>query len=178
MDLRRGDYAFKTDKSIFREKIFALAIASVLLLIFGAINAYAGLSAAEREGEVLEKALRVATRKLLGRPTSDPESVSRTLRRGIRQKGNGIPRLTAVDVLRMVSEYVPGKDAVKLDISRIDIKATKTYLRGTADSLSSVGEVVKGLKAVKCFKDVTSGKISGVADGKKEFSVTINTTCF
>jgi general secretion pathway protein L len=178
LDFRQGEFAFKTDKSVFREKLFALATAVVLLLVFGTVSAYATMSGLRREEAVLDKQLRQATRRVLGRPISDPWKVSSTLKRGATSKNAGIPKMTAVDVLDLVSRHVPPGEEVKLDVNRVDIKPTKTYVKGTADSLSAVGNIVKALKKVDCFKEITSGKISEVSGGKKQFTLTISTKCF
>ena len=86
--------------------------------------------------------------------------------------------MTAFDVLDSLSRTIPGGDTVKLDISRLDIKPGKTYIKGTADSRSSVGDIVKALEKHECFSKVGTGKISDVSDGKKQFSLTIDTECF
>lgn len=178
LDFRQGEFAFKTDKSVFREKLFALATAAVLLLVFGAVSAYTTMSGLRREERLLDKQLRQATRRVLGKPISDPWQVSRTLKRGAMSKNAGIPKMTAVDILDLISRHVPPREEVKLDVNRVDVKATKTYVKGTADSLSAVGKIVKALEKVSCFKEVSSGKISEVSGGKKQFTLTINTKCF
>ncbi|PID39345.1 MAG: hypothetical protein CSA65_07575 [Proteobacteria bacterium] len=178
LDFRQGEFAFKTDKSIFREKLFALATAMVLLLVFGAVSAYTTMSGLRREERLLEARLRKTTRRVLGRSISDPWVVSRTLKRGAMSKNAEIPKMTAVDILDLISRHVPRREDVQLDVNRVDVKATKTYVKGTADSLSAVGHIVKALEQVSCFKEVSSGKISEVSGGKKQFTLTISTKCF
>jgi len=78
----------------------------------------------------------------------------------------------------MISSQIPAADKVKLDITRLDIKSGKTFIKGTANSRSEIGEIIKSLKAVPCFDEVAAGKVSEVAEEKKSFSVTIKTNCF
>ena len=119
-------------------------------------------------GEQLQDAVRMAGEK----------KISRTVKRGCQARSFAIPRHTAFDVLDIVSRKVPEPGKVKLDITRLDIKPGKTYLKGTADSRSAVGDIVKTLEEHECFSKVTSGKISDVSEGKKQFSLTITTECF
>lgn len=177
LNFRQGEFAFQTDKSFFREKLFALATAAMLILVFAGISAYASLTTLRKEEKVLEKSLRQESRLVLGKVMMDPNKVSRTLKKGAKSTSAEIPSITAVDIFKLISEKVPEKDKVVLDLSRVDIKAGKTYLSGTVDSLSSVGNIVKTLKGVECFKKVTQGRISDVSNGKK-FTLTIISSCF
>lgn len=178
LDFRQGAFAFRTDRSVFRDKVVSLATAAVLVLIFAAVSAYSSLHALRREEKTLEKELRTVSRRVLGQAITDPWKASKTVKGGARAKSAGIPTMTALDMLDLVSRQVPDKAEIKLDVNRIDIKPGKIYLKGTADSLSAVGNIVKALKKVSCFKDVASGKISGVSGERKQFSLTITSKCF
>lgn len=178
LDFRQGEFAFKTDSSIFREKMFALAISALVVLVFGGLNAWASLRSLRGEGKALEAQLKRETRQLFGKAQTDGASISRTLRRAAGGKGSGIPAMTAVDILNQISRRVPARDKVKLDVTRLDIKPGKTSVRGTADSRSAVGQIVKAFKDYDCFDNVAQGKISEVSGGAKQFSLTATTKCF
>lgn len=62
-----------------------------------------------------------------------------------------------------------------LDVTRMDIRRGKTELRGTVNSRRAVAVIVKELKKDNCFTDVSTGSISDVGKGKKQFSMTITT---
>ncbi|MBW2731418.1 MAG: pilus assembly protein PilM [Deltaproteobacteria bacterium] len=178
LDFRQGEFAFKTDSSIFREKMRFLAISALVILVFGGLNAWASLRSLRGEEQALEAQLKRETRRLFGKPQTDGVAISRTLRRAASGKGSGIPAMTAVDIFEQISQRVPPRDKAKLDVTRLDIKAGKTSIRGTTDSRSSVGKIVKALKAYDCFDNVAQGKISEVSGGAKQFSLTATTRCF
>jgi general secretion pathway protein L len=179
VDLRQGQFAFQTDGSILREKILALSISAALLVSFAGLSAFASHRALKKEHQGLERELADATRSIFGKPLTDPYAVTQRLKRNLKKGGGGVPKLTAFDMLDVVSRHVPPKDQAKLDVSRMEIKAGKTTLRATADSGAAIGKIVKSLQGYACFEKVSSGKISGVAGGAKEFSLTIITKkCF
>lgn len=178
LDFRRGEFAFKTDTSLFREKARALGVALVAILLFAGVSAYASLYAEEKQHVALERELSRATRRVFGKPITNPHKVSKKVKKGLTGKKSGISTMSAVDVLDIISKKVPARDDVKLDITRMDIKPGKTYLRGTADSRSAVGKIARALEGHSCFSEVSTGRISDVQGDKKQFSLTIKTKCF
>ncbi len=178
LDLRQGEFAYQADRSALREKLLAVAVSVVMVLLFMAASAFSSLYALRKDERALKRQLKQATLKVLGRSLSSPRRVSREVKQGSRAAGAGISEKTAFDVLDMISGSVPGGEKVKLDLLNLDIKPGKTYIKGTADTRTQIGEIVKSLEAISCFEKVVSGKISGVADEKKQFTLTIKTKCF
>jgi len=178
INLRQGEFAFKTDRSVFTEKLVQIAVSVVAILVFAALSAYMSLNALRKEEKRLTVQLQQATKETLGEEIKNPRTVSKLLQKGCRPRSFAIPQQTAFDILDRLSRDIPGKDKVKLDIVHLDIKPGKTYVKGTADSRSAVGDIVKALEKNKCFSKIATGRISDVADGKKQFSLTINTECF
>ena len=178
IELRQGPYAFKIDRSVFRDKIFTVAASVLAVLFFAALSAYASLRSLRQDQESLETRLGRETMRVFGKKMLNPRRVSRTLRKKNTAASAAVPERTAVDVMTYIAERLPRSDKVQIEISRLDIKSKKTYLKGTANSQSSVGKLVSALKEVDCFSEVSSGKISTDADGKKTFSITMTTGCF
>lgn len=178
LDLRQGEYAYQTDTSLFREKMLAVAVSVLMILVFMSANAFSSLYALRKEEKALKVQLKRATKEVFGQAVLNPRKVSRRVKKGSRVTNSGIPAKTAFDILNLLSTLIPGGKKVKLDILHMDIKPGKTYLKGTADSRSEIGDIAKSLDTEECFAKVTSGKISGVADEKKQFTLTITTKCF
>jgi len=178
LDLRQGEFAYRTDRSVLKDKILTIAVSVVLVLVFAALNAYVSLRALQKEEAALTAQLKRATQMVFGKPVLNPTKVSRDLKSGSRAVSSGIPERTAFDILQYLSAEVPGADKVKLDITRLEIKPGKTYITATADTRSGVGDIVKALEKNKCFSKLSTGTISDVAEGKKQFTLTINTECF
>jgi hypothetical protein len=85
---------------------------------------------------------------------------------------------------------VPAADKGKLDITELDIKPKKLYIKGTAENAAMVGELADDLGKIDCFEHIEKGKISQVTahpsgdnpnnDPPRElrqFDLTITTTC-
>ena len=191
VNLRKGELAYRSDYSYLRGKAGYMAAALLAILMFAAINAVASIRALNKEGDVLEAQLKRETTELFGTPKTDGKAVSEELRQG--PKGGGAPQIpsrSAYDLLDDISRSVPPNDKGKLDISELEIKPKKVYLKGTAESAAQVDELASALEKVDCFEKVEKGKISVVtapptgdnakgdkATEMKQFTLTINTTC-
>jgi general secretion pathway protein L len=191
VNLRKGELAYRSDYSYLRGKAGYLAAAILAILMFAAINAVAALRASRKEADALEFQLKKATLELFGEARLDGKAVSDELHAG--PKGGGappIPTMTAYDVLDEISRHVPPSDKGKLDVTELDIKPKKVYLKATAESVQQIDDLVAALQKIECFEKVDKGKISSVtsppsgdnAKGDKpselkQFALTINTTC-
>jgi hypothetical protein len=162
-------------------------VAAFLVLLFVALNSFAALRALRKESDVLQAKLKRETMDLFGSPKLDGKAVSEELRRGPQSGMPPVPATTAYDLLDEISRHMPARDAVKLDITELDIKPKKTFIKATAASAKEIDTIVEALKQVECFGEIQKGKTASVtepggADGKekvelKQFTLTIETTC-
>jgi general secretion pathway protein L len=190
VNLRKNELAYRTDYSYLRGKSGYLAAAILAILAFAAINAAASLRGLRKEGEALETRLRKETTELFGEPMTDGKAVSEMLHGGPKGGAPPVPAMTAYDVVDEISRHVPAADKGKLDITELDIKPKKTYMKGTAETAAQVGELADELGKIDCFEHIEKGKISQVTarpsgdnpnnDPPRElrqFDLTITTTC-
>jgi general secretion pathway protein L len=189
VNLRKGELAYRTDYSYLRGKAGYLAAAVLTMLAFAAVNAVASLRALHREADALEKRLERETTEVFGEKRLDGRAVSEELRQGPKGGLPSIPTLSAYDVLDEISHHVPPADKGKLDITELEIKPKKTYIKANAESAQQVDDLVEALKKVDCFEDIQKGKLSSVSappsgdnpKGEraelKQFTLTITTTC-
>lgn len=190
VNLRRNDLAYRTDYSYLRGKSGYLAAAILAILAFAAINAAASLRGLRKEGEALETRLRKETIELFGEPRTDGKAVSEELRGGPKGGAPPVPALTAYDVLDEISRHVPTGDKGKLDITELEIKPKKTYMKGTVETAAQFDDLYNELAKIDCFEHIEKGKLSSVTakpsgdnptDEKprelKQFDLTITTTC-
>src|SRR5262249_31324190 len=129
VNLRKGDLAYRTDYSYLRGKSGYLAAAVLAILAFAAINAAASLRGLRKEGEALEGRLRKQTIELFGEARTDGKAISEELRGGPKGGFPPLPAMTAYDLLDEISKHVPGSDKGKLDITELDIKPKKIYMK-------------------------------------------------
>jgi general secretion pathway protein L len=190
VNLRKNELAYRTDYSYLRGKSGYMAAAILAILAFAAINAAASLRGLRKEGEALETRLRKQTTELFGEPRVDGKAVSEELRSGPKGGVPPVPAMTAYDLLDEISHHVPAADKGKLDITQLEIKPKKTYIKGTVETAAQVDDLVAELKKIECFETIETGKISAVtappsgdnptAEKPRElrqFDLTITSTC-
>lgn len=177
IDLRRGPFLYRASFSILRQKAGHLALLGAAILFAGALDVFASLSNLGAERKSLDTRLRVATQELFGAPRTDAKAVSQTLRKGFREELAPVPKATAYDLLDQISKKLPPSDQIKLDISDLDIKAKKTFIKGTVDSATAVDEIAEKLKEIECYDEVTKGAVTEVSDEAKQFTLNVGSKC-
>ena len=191
VNLRKGDLAYRTDYSYLRGKAGYLAAAVLAILAFAAINAAASLRAMRKEGDALQERLRKQTMELFGEPRLDGKAVSEELRMGPKGGTPPVPTVTAFDLLNEISAHVPPADKGRIDITELDIKPKKTYLKGTVETAAQLDDLQAELAKIECFGEISKDKVQTVTappsgepkEGEnkprevKQFSLNIPTTC-
>ena len=99
------------------------------------------------------------------------------MRKGFREELAPVPKASAFDLLDQISRKVPPADKIKLDVSELDIRPKKTFMKGTVDSGAAVDEMAAKLKEIDCFEEVTKGAITEVSEGGKQFTLNIASKC-
>jgi Tfp pilus assembly PilM family ATPase len=207
IDFRRGPFVYRASFSVLRQKALHVAALAGALLIAGSIDVGAKYSQLKAERKALDKDLKTATQELFGQPRDDAEAITQLMKRGGREDLAPIPKATAFDLLDQISRKMPpgvprpeapptpeaGKPAeaakpveaskstpgsgIKLDVSELEIRPKKTFLKGTVDTAAAVDEIAAKLKEIDCFDDVSKGAITEVSGGAKQFTLTIGAKC-
>lgn len=83
------------------------------------------------------------------------------------------------------SKDAASKDApispVRVDLSKIHIRSGKVSLGGTVTSAQEVDEIVRALRRIECFQEISPGAIKTVGAGeeeRREFTIEITMDCF
>ena len=87
------------------------------------------------------------------------------------------PKATAYDLLEQISKKVPPANQIKLDITELEIRPKKTFIKGTVDSATAVDEIAEKLKEIDCYDEVTKGAVTEVSDGAKQFTLNVGSKC-
>lgn len=177
IDLRRGPFLYKANFSLLRQKAWhlgGLAAALAVALMFDGVMTLGRLS---REHDQLEASLRAATQDLFGQARMDARQVTAELRKSFKDEMVQLPKMTAFDLLDQISAKTPPPDKLKLDVTELDIRPKKSLLKGTADSVAAIDEMIGKLKEIDCFEEITKGAITEVSGGAKQFTLTINSKC-
>jgi general secretion pathway protein L len=177
IDFRRGPFVYRASFSVLRQRAWHLAGLAVAILVAGAIDIGAKTSNLGDERKELDKRLKAATQEVWGQPRDDAREVAQLLLKGIHEDLVPLPKATAYDLLDQISRRLPAGDKMKLDVSELEIRPKKTFMKGTVDSGAAVDEMATKLKDIECFEDITKGAITEVTGGAKQFSLTITSRC-
>jgi Tfp pilus assembly PilM family ATPase len=177
LDLRRGPFVYRASFSVIRQRAWRLGTLAALVLFSVGLDATMAYSKAHKERERLEADLEAATTELFGKPDSNAKNVTTLMNRGFREEMPPVPTSTAYDLLKEVSERLPTKEDIKLDVLEIEIRPRKTFMKGIIDSVASVDKVVDAFKEIDCFEEISKGAITEVAGGEKQFTLTIKSKC-
>ncbi|HEY8926878.1 MAG TPA: pilus assembly protein PilM, partial [Polyangia bacterium] len=177
IDLRRGPFVYSASFSILRQKAPHLALLAGALLLAAGFDVFAALSNLNDERKGLDARLKTATQELLGQPRTDAKEVTQLLRKGFKEELAPVPRATAYDLLDQISKKVPSDDEIVLDITELDIRPKKTFIKGTVDSATAVDEIAEKLKEIDCYEDVTKGTVTEVSGDAKQFTLSVASKC-
>ena len=177
IDLRRGPFVYSVSFSALRQKAAHLALLAASVIVAGALDVSAALSNLGDERKVLDARLKTATTEIFGQPRTDAKQVAQELRKGFKEELAPVPRATAFDLLEQISKKVPSDDDIVLDITELDIRPKKTFIKGTVDTATAVDEISERLKDIDCYEDVTKGSVTEVSGDAKQFTLTVAAKC-
>lgn len=178
IDFRRGPFVYRASFSMLRQRAPRLVGLALAILAAGTLDVWARLSNLSDERKELDKQLKAQTQELFGKPRDDARAITELLRRGAREELAPVPKATAFDLLDQISRKVPPGDRVKIDVTELDIRPKKTFIKGTTDSGAAVDEIATKLKEISdCYDEVTKGAITEVSGGAKQFTLNIASKC-
>lgn len=178
-DLRSGALAVKVDLSFLRAKAVPLVASALTICAFAGIAAYADLWALKKADKTLQNRLATESSEHFGVAKTADEILGEhdaTVAASASSAASPMPKMSAYDVLLDVSNHLPARDKVTLDVDRLDIDDTKVYLEGLAKTPEEIDSIVSELKKVECFKDVQRGSTDAEGE-RKRFRLTITAAC-
>ncbi|MDX2089455.1 MAG: pilus assembly protein PilM [Kofleriaceae bacterium] len=173
-DLRSGALAVKMDLSFLRAKAVPLGAAVIAIAAFAAGSAYADLYRLKKAEKVLSARLATESSEHFGESKS-AKAVLASNSGGAAGGGvSPLPKASAYDILLEISNKVPAKDKITLDIEQLQIDDQKVDIQGTTKTAEGIDLLVTELKKVECFKEVNRGPTDTNPDGTKKFKLMIN----
>jgi type IV pilus assembly protein PilM len=100
----------------------------------------------------------------------------------------GVPRPSAAEAAKPAENPASKPDGgappppsasgeIKLDVSELDIRPKKMFMKGTVDTAKAVDDIAAKLKEIDCVEEVNKGAITEVAGGAKQFTLNIGSKC-
>ncbi len=175
-DLRSGALAVKMDLSFLRSRAVPLGAAVLAIAAFAAGSAYADLYQLRKAEKILSARLAEESTEQFG-AAKTADAVLDSNGPGGSSTMSPLPKLSAYDILLEISNKVPPKEKITLDIDQMQIDEAKVDIQGTTKTAEGIDLLVSELKKIDCFKEVNRGQTDTNADGTKKFKLTITTAC-
>lgn len=163
-NLRRGEFAFKSDFDFAGEKVGQLAAFAAILFVLMIASGIVRNSVLTRREKQVDAVLCDITQRILGKCEKD-FTIATSLLKGQESPAAGIPSRTAVTLLAELTAHVPPDMNVTFDNVVIDLD--RISLRCETATSKNLEELINALKTYKCFKEVNEGKVEKSKDGSK-----------
>ncbi len=165
LQLRSGRASFEQELEFLRERIPLLAGLGTVLLLSIVFSTWSHFRALSREKATLTSALEAVTKEVLSESLSDPEKVNDILEKSTATTDDDPePKMDSFDVLYRFNEAIP--KSIKHDINEFDCQRSTqsgimhVVVNGEVPKVQDAEDLATALKAVKCFQDVKTVRVS------------------
>ncbi len=163
-NLRRGEFAFKSDFDFASERMGQLAAFAAVLFVLVIGSGIVRNTVLERREKQVDAVLCDVTQRILGKCEKD-FTIALSMLKGQESPAAGIPSRSAATLLAELIAHVPPEMKVTFDNIAIDLD--RISVRCETETSKSLEELIAALKTYKCFKEVNEGKIDKSKDGSK-----------
>lgn len=174
-NLRRGEFAFKSDLDFARDKLGQIAAFALVLLVLLVASGIARNTILERREKAVDQLLCDVTQRILGKCEKNFD-IALNLLEGKESPSASVPKRSAVTLLAEVSQRIPADSPVTLD--RVTVDLDRIELVCQAPSMKQMEDMITALKTYKCFKEISEGKVEKSKDGTKvQFRLDVKVEC-
>lgn len=174
-NLRRGEFAFKSDFDVMRDKAGQLAAFAAVLLVLLVASGIVRNTVLERREKQVDAVLCDVTQRILGKCEKD-YSRALNLLQGQESPAAGIPKRSAASLLAELTQRVPADMPVTMDQIVIDLD--RISVRCEANNSKNMEDLIAALKQYQCFKEIKEGRVEKSKDGTKvTFRLDIQVEC-
>ena len=174
-NLRRGEFAFKSDFDFITDKLGQLVTFGAVLLVLLIASGIVRNTVLERREKAVDAMLCDITNRYLGKCEKNFD-IALNMLQGQGSPAASIPKRSAVTLLADLTKALPTEFPVTADQIVIDLD--RISARFETDSSKHVEDIVAALKNDKCFREVKEGKLEKNKDGSKvQFRLDIQVDC-
>lgn len=163
-NLRRGEFAFKSDFDFAGDKIGQIAAFAAILFVLMIASGIVRNSVLTRREKQVDAVLCDITTRILGKCEKD-FTIATSMLKGQESPAAGIPNRSAATLLAELTAHVPPDMDVTFDQLVIDLD--RISLRCETATSKNLEELMTALKTYKCFKEINEGKVEKSKDGSK-----------
>lgn len=174
-NLRRGEYAFKSDFDFMTERLGRLAAYASILFVLMVAGGIVKNAVLERRDKQVDALFCEATQRVLGKCEKDP-TIALALLKGQESPAAGIPKRSAASLLAELSQRVPPE--MKLTMDQIVVDLDRISVRCEANESKDMEDLITSLKQYRCFKEIKEGKVEKSKGGSKvSFRLEVQVEC-
>ena len=174
-NLRRGEYAFKSDFDFMTERLGRLAAYASILFVLMVAGGIVKNAVLERRDKQVDALFCEATQRVLGKCEKDP-TIALALLKGQESPAAGIPKRSAASLLAELSQRIPPD--MKLTMDQIIVDMDRISVRCEATESKDMEDLITALKQYRCFKDIKEGKVEKSKGGSKvSFRLEVQVEC-
>lgn len=174
-NLRRGEFAFKSDLDFMRDKVGQLAAFGAVLFVLMIAGGIVRNAVLERREKQIDALFCDVTQRVLGKCERDP-TIALALLKGQESPAAGVPKRSAVSLLAELTSRIPTDMKVTMDQVIIDMDRVSVRCEATASK--DMEDLITALKTYKCFREVKEGRLEKSKDGSKvSFRLDIQVEC-
>lgn len=174
-NLRRGEFAFKSDFDFAKDKLGQIGAFAVVLLVLLIASGIARNTILERREKAVDQILCDVTQRILGKCEKNFD-IALNLLEGKESPTASVPKRSAVTLLAEVSQRIPADSPVTLDRVTVDLDRIEVVCQ--APSVKQMEDMITALKTYKCFREISEGKVEKSKDGTKvTFRLDVKVEC-
>jgi general secretion pathway protein L len=152
LNLRRGSLAFERGMAWIKDRVPLLAGLGAVILVSFVFSAWAQLYAKSKERAVLESALALVSKDVLGEETTSAERARELLNKQTALNDEDpLPHADAFDVMVKLSEEIP--QAMTHDIEELDVQKNHVVVHGIVGTVADTETIRTNLKSARCFSE-------------------------
>jgi len=151
-NLRKGPLAFERGFAWVKEKVPLLAGLAAVILVSFLFSAWAQLYAKSKEKAVLEAALAIVTKDVLGEETTSASRANELLNAQTSLADEDpLPHADGFDVMVKLSELIP--PSITHDIEELDIQKQHVIVHGIVPTIPDAQAIRAALATERCFTE-------------------------
>ncbi len=182
MDFRRGEFAYEQrNQRLYRWLLAGLAVLAVAL-IWAGMSFLGEVRTLTKKSKQLDDTIAQTIKTYFPELNIDPKqgtehALALIMEEQLRLKERGkllgldASERKVLDVLKEISNAVPTRDEVVLNVDLFQLEGNQLKLKGTTDTFDDVGHIEKGIQKSPMVSEVT--KEVGSKGTKKQFTFTV-----